>query len=96
METQALVDRLDRGVMLALQVNQVLLDQLAPKAHWDKMGCLDQLVLLASQASQVLRVPLATQDKLDLQDHQVELERLALKDQEEMQVRQDHPVQVVK
>lgn len=59
------------------------------------MGCLDHLVLLVSQANQEDLVPLAIQDNLDLQDHQGELDRLARKDQEEIQVRQDHLVKVV-
>lgn len=52
-------------------------------------------MLLVHLACQVLLVPLAIQDNLDLQDHQVQLDHLALKDQEEIQVRQDHLVKMV-
>lgn len=95
METQALLDQLDRGVMLALLVNQVLWDQLVQRVHWGKMDWLDHLVFLVSLACQVLSVPLAIQDNLDLQGHLGEPDRLALRDQEEMQVRQDHLVKAV-
>lgn len=59
------------------------------------MGCLEHLVFLVSQANQEDLVPLAIQDKLDLQDRQGELDRLVLRDQEEIQVSQDHLVKVV-
>lgn len=52
-------------------------------------------MFLVSQACPVLLVPLAIQDQLDLQDHQGQLDSLALKGQEEIQVRQDHLVKVV-